>query len=201
MKYRINEKLENHTITNHSDKNLYVLDYKHYKHHYQKEKFEGKVVILNSPQVDWKSVHLANPYEIEVNFDGFEENSLPQDEAGKQNRQCECVLFSECDDDNHWVLFIETKYTSSSVNAFKKEHDYPRCMINQIIETVQFFRDKEIIPKGKRVSAIVSFPMLAEDFNSYFLQNYKIDEILLTHKIILRAKNSALIRSKKRIII
>ncbi len=198
MKSEINEKLEQHIITNHSDKNLYVADYKHFESHYGVKKYEGKVVILNSYQDDWKSVYLSNPNQIEICFDGFEDNALPSEVVGTQNSQCECVLFPDIYNDNSWILFIDTKYSSSFENAFRKENNYPHSMINQIIETVKYFRDKGIIADNKRVQAIVSFPNLAEEFNSYFFQGKEI-EILKEHKILIRATNSALIKSEKRI--
>ncbi len=198
MRLKISEKLEHHIITNHSDENLYVADYKHYENHYGLEKNEGKVVILNTFQDDWKSVHLSNENQVDICFDGFEDNALPSEAAGIQNSQCECVLFPNNFNANSWILFIETKYSASFENAFRKENNYPHSMTNQIIETVKYLREKDIIPAEKKVHAIVSFPNLAEEFNSYFFQGKEI-EILKEHKILIRATNSALIKSEKRI--
>lgn len=144
------------------------------------------------------AVHINNERKINVFFDGFDENALPTDEPGMYNRQCECVLFPEDFNEKYWVLFIETKYANDFRNAFKEEYDYPNSMVNQIIETVKYFREKQILEKDKIVSAIVSFPNLIQEFNSTIFQgNLSILDIYLEHKIRIRGTNYAEIMSKR----
>lgn len=199
MKLKINNILPEHTVSKHSDKDLYISDYKHFKNYYGYDKYDGKVVILNSKSNEWKSVYLSNQNQVDVNFDGFEENALPI-EKGLYNSQCECVLFPDNFKQNSWILFVETKYANNFENAFKEENDYPYGMTNQIIETVKYFREKRIIDYDRRVNAIVSFPNLVEEFNSYIFDGkISILDILKEHKILIRGTNNARIISEKRI--
>jgi hypothetical protein len=97
-------------------------------------------------------------------------------------------------------LFIETKYSTNLENAFRKENDYPNCMINQIIETVKYFRAKGVIAENRRVNAIVSFPNLIDEFNAtFFTGELSIEQILIDYKILIRATNSGIIKSEKRL--
>ena len=199
MKDKLEKALEDHTITIHSDNNLYVSDYKHYINHYGVPKYDGKVVILNFEPNDWKSIHIQNTNNTEVCFDGFEENALPL-AKGESNKQCECVLFPCNKRVDKWILFIETKYSDSFENAFREENNYPYSMTEQIIETVKYFRKKKIIQENKKVHAIVSFPKLVEEFNSYiFNGKISIEDIFVKHKIIIRGTKKAKIISDKRI--
>lgn len=145
------------------------------------------------------AVHIKNERKISVCFDGFDENALPTDEPGIYNSQCECVLFPEDYNGDYWVLFIEMKYANNLKAAFNEEYDYPNSMVTQVIKTVQYFRDRQILDENKRVSAIVSFPNLIEPFNStIFRGDLSIEDILLKHKIRIRGTNKAAILSEKR---
>ncbi|MBO6252127.1 MAG: hypothetical protein J6O49_00545, partial [Bacteroidaceae bacterium] len=115
-------------------------------------------------------------------------------------------LFPEGADQNEWVLFIETKYVENLENAQKKEYGYPQLMVTQIKKTVDFFRRKQILSQDKRVHAIVSYPTLEDGFESWcFPVKYddgtseSIEDILLNDKIHIRATNSAIIKSVKRL--
>jgi len=77
-------------------------------------------------------------------------------------------------------------------------NNYPNCMIEQIVATVLYFREKGIIPNDKKVNAIVSFPPLIDDFSAHFSRD-RIAEILTTYKINIRPTNKGRIISKKRI--
>ena len=191
MKTRIVSSLPLHSLTTHSCENLYIADYKNLN--------GGDVILLENEPNDIKCVHLSNPNQIIVCFDGFKDNALPIT-IGHQSQQCECVLFPERCAETDWVLFVETKYANDRVAAFREESNYPNGMVNQIIECVKYFRNKGIIDPTKKVHAIVSFPNLVEEFNSTIFQgDLSILDILLTHRIIIRGTNSAIIISEKRI--
>ena len=196
MKNRIIEILPEHILVQSNSKNIYIADYKNLN--------KGKVCLLENEPSDIKAVHLKNENEIAVLFDGFEENALPI-KKGTYSRQCECVIFPEVCNENDWVLFVETKYADNFVNAFRQENDYPNCMVEQILETVKFFRSKGILENGRRATAIVSFPNLIEEFNGTFFP-VRIDEkvvsaedILGEYNILIRATNSVQIKSPKRL--
>ncbi len=196
MKQLLINKLPNHSVSVHSAPHLFITDYKDLK-----DKFGRSDVAISYEKIDGiKSVYISNENGVEICFDGFPENALPLDEAGKQSKQCECVLFPDSATDNHWILFIETKYANYIHQAFKKENNYPHSMVNQVIETVKYFRDKKIIAPNKRVNAIVSFPNLIEEFNStIFRGDLSIEDILFKYKIKIRGTNSAQVKSVKNI--
>lgn len=185
----INKILPNHTITFSEANNIYIVDYKDLN--------IGDVELLEVEPSEIKYVYLENKIPIKIAFDGFKDNALPIS-VGNYNSQCECVIFPASDNENDWILFIEMKYANNLKAALSEKADYPNSMIEQIIETVNYFRIKEIIEPNRRVNAIVSFPNLIEEFSAYFFRD-KIDELLLEHKILIRATNSALIKSEKRI--
>lgn len=170
-------------------KDLYIVDYKHVHH---------GVVDLHEQIPDVNFVHISNINNVEVYFNGFLDSAL-EIELGNYSKQCECIIFSNPYSTNTWTLFIETKYVNSIENAFRESNKYPFSMVNQIIDTVKYFRDKNLIG-SETVNAIVSFPTLIGDFSaSFFTGDLSIEDILLNYKIRIRAINSALIISNKRI--
>lgn len=145
-------------------------------------------------------VFLDNAKEIEVYYAAFLDNAL-EIEAGNHSKQCECVLCPSDCTEPFWVLLVETKYANDLQAAFNKEYDYPNNMIDQIIQTVAFFRSKNILPPKKRVHAILSFPNLIQDFSESFRAKCDppIEQILLDHQILIRPTNKATIKTKKRL--
>lgn len=196
MKNRIQGRLPLHIISTHSTKELHITDYKD-----SMEIFGRSDVAVSESAVNGiHSVIITNDNDISICFDGFPENGLPLEAPGTQSKQCECVLFPDTLDDNHWILFIETKYANNFKNAFHSERNYPHSMINQVIETVQYFRNSGLIGLDKKVNALVSFPNLISEFSStLFRGDLSIEDIFINHKIKIRAKNSAEVISIKRI--
>jgi len=172
--------------------NLFIVDWKNTN--------GGKVEISGNKNNNINAVYLQNKKNIELFFDGFPENALP---ISKKSRckQCECVTFPFNCNEEEWVLFIETKYAQNENAARNSRFDYPCCMVKQIKETVKYFREKGIISDNKIVHAIISFPNLVDNFNSWVFpitQNDKeesILDILINDKIIIRATNKAKIES------
>lgn len=200
MKDKIEAILPNHTLIFSESPDLYIVDYTDMK--------KGGVELLGYKPDDINAVYLKNKPEgnpqdkrpIAIYFDGFKDNALPI-RKGHYNSQCECIVFPASCKDTDWILFVETKYANNMALAFKKELGYPRKMVNQIIETVKYFRDKGIIATNRKVHAIVSFPNLIAAFNSFVFteEGQSETDIFLNHKIIVRATNSATIISEKRI--
>ncbi|MDQ3191766.1 MAG: hypothetical protein M3Q58_09240 [Bacteroidota bacterium] len=191
MKNSIKLKLPKHTVIESESKNIYIVDYANLNN--------GPVVLLDTEPQEVNYVFIRNDNKVSVCFDGFEKNALVIN-AGNHSLQCECVLFPSTCDDSDWVLFIETKYTNDIKSAFKEENNYPKCMIDQIVDTVSFFRKNGILKEKRRATAIVSFPNLIEEFNSTFFSGEITElDILKAHNILIRATNSAKIISQKRI--
>jgi len=196
MKEKIREILPLHKLSFHLSKDLYITDYKDMRETFNRSDVEMSKV----KPVGINCVSIKNENEIIICFDGFSENALPLEKEGEQNKQCECVLFPESCIDDYWILFVETKYANNLKAAFDNERDYPHCMVNQIISTVKYFRDKKILDKNKRVNAIVSFPNLIEEFNStLFKGDLSVEDILFEYKIKIRGTNSAEVKSEKRL--
>ena len=162
---------------------------------------KGGKVEISDTENDLGCVILHNPNGIEVVFMGFKDNALKVDTESGQVKQCECVLFPATLNDTDWVLFVETKYTRSLQLAVDVGIDSPNTMISQILSTVSYFRDKNILPIDKRVHAIVAFPKLLEDFSEAFFLRSKLtrEQILREFQVLLRATNEATIVSGKRI--
>ncbi|KAA6316293.1 hypothetical protein EZS27_033377 [termite gut metagenome] len=160
------------------------------------------VEVANSLSI--KSVCLHNDKAIPIVFDGFGENAL-EEKKGHYCCQCECMLFPD-NGSEHWILLIETKYAGDETLAFRKESNYPNCMVEQIIATVDYFRRKNIIENKQKIHAIVSFPMVESDFHDRINavlqesnETLSIEEIKEQHNIIIRGCNEATIISEKRI--
>jgi hypothetical protein len=190
MLEKINELLPTHNLVSEDSLELFVIDYTHIN--------GGNVEILNlRPNVDY--VFIENTNRVPIYFDGFDHNAL-EISPGSYSKQCECLIFPQENLETNWILAIETKYVNNLANAFRENNDYPNCMITQIIDTVSYFRDKGIIGPNRRVNAIVSFPTLIEDFSAtFFTGEMSIEDILIEHKIKIRATNTAQIISPKRI--
>lgn len=189
MLNKIRTQLSKTIIKKENASELFVVDDTH---------FGGKVQIYTEePEIEF--VQLINKNRIAVNFVGFLDNAL-EIEVGKYGKQTECLIFPEAENINDWILTIETKYSDSIENAFRKSNDYPNITVEKIIRTVEFLRTKDLIPENKRVYAIVSFPKLIQDFGaSFFVGKHDVIDILLKHKILIRATNKAEIISEKRI--
>lgn len=188
MKSNLEAHLAQQQILGSSCENLYVVDYKDLNN--------GDVELLEKEPRDIKAVHLRNVNNIQIYFAGFKDNIL-----GTGNQQCECVIFPQTCEEKDWVLFVECKYAKSKEKAKDKERDYARKMINQIIATVDYFRINGIMSNKRKAHAIVSFPNL-ENFNAFvFSAVYplSIEDVLEQHNIIIRATNSAIIKSEKMI--
>ncbi len=198
MKSKIETQLpkDKHNLCEISFEKIYVADWKN------TDNTRGVEVSEEHPTIG--CVCISNENKISIIFDGFGENALPV-KKGTQCKQCECVLFPSSND-NHWILFIETKYAEDTVLAFRKESDYPYCMVSQIIDTIAYFRSKSIIEINRNVHAIVSFPNLKENYHEVFfaaLQESElpisVEDIRLKHKITIRACNTATVISEKRL--
>lgn len=191
MKDRIEKKLPDHTIIESEATNIYIVDYKKLNN--------GDVVLLENEPDDIKYVHLENGNKVSFYFDGFKDNALVI-KTGEYSQQCECVLFPTDCNETDWVLFIECKYSYDLKTASDVKNGYPQKMISQIVDTVSFFRSKGILEAKRRATAIVSFPNLMEEFNSTFFSGEFTElDILKEHNILIRATNSAIIKSQKRI--
>jgi hypothetical protein len=116
------------------------------------------------------------------------------DEQNKEISHCECVLSPTESSHNTWVLFVEIKDCKpknvSKHIAYAKE---------QIVRTVQLFRDKSILEMDKKVHAVISFPRNKTDFYHKIPQQENRD-FIKQHKIIMRATNTLSIKNGTNIV-
>ena len=166
---------------------LYVVD--------RAESEDGEVEIMDKEDDSIKAVCLENENNIPIT------NKL-------YSKQCECAILPREADTEEWLLFIETKYATDLARAQKAEADYPNRMVEQIKATVQYFRSKGIIDPEKVVHAIISFPNLVNEFNSWVFPLIHKDgteesvlDIRLNDKIIIRATNHAKIVNEKTLLL
>ena len=188
-----------HSFTHIYNPNLYVVDWANAN--------GGNVEISGAQYNTINAVHIENNPNISIFFDGFKKNALPIT-RNTYSKQCECVLFPIHCNTKEWVLFVETKYAADLQRAQKKEANYPYCMVKQIKETVKYFRDNGIISQDKVVHAIISFPNLIQEFNSWAFpikhedgMEESILDIRINDKILIRATNHAQIVDDKSILL
>lgn len=190
---------DKHTFHEVSYSEIHIVDWKKYDN-------SRGIEVFDEQQIDINSVRLINNSRLAIVVDAFSENALPIS-RGEQASQCECIIFPASYRDNAWTLVIETKYADDEEAAFKIRKDdenYPEKMISQIISTVEYFREKNIIDKNRVVHAIISFPNLIEDFNSQLFsyvenEEWNADNLLLYKKIRIKGCNAAVIKSIKRL--
>jgi hypothetical protein len=172
--------------------NIYIIDYKNIN--------GGEVEVLEN-EPEHNCIHLSNDKNVEVYYVSFKENALRVNTPEGQFKQCECVLFPTALNADDWILFIETKYANNFQSAFFGNIDHPNTSIKQIISTVEYFRENNILAKDKKVFAMVSFPKLIDAFSEAFFTRSEltIEEISINHKILLRPTNSGIIKSSSRL--
>lgn len=161
------------------------------------------VEVFPSPPAGLRAVRVDNERGVELLFDGFGKNALPFTRS-TYSKQCECVLFPVGCDREEWVLFVETKYARDLAAAQKPEANYPCRMVEQIKATVAYFRSRGILAADKVVRAIVSFPNLVQEFDSWVFPVRHPDgtletvmDILRNDRILIRATNRVTIRSDR----
>ena len=192
MKTRINDSIQQHQVYPCSYTSIHIVDWKKFTS--ENLKVHDRVPVNPNTGKLIHSVCLRNDSAMSILVDAFGENAL-QYSKKKKARQCECVNYKDTD----WVLFVEMKYAENEIAAFRKENDYPNNMIEQIKQTVQFFKDKCILPQEKEVYAIVSFPNLLSAFNSTIFSIDAINDFYLDYGIIIRGTNNAEIISSDNI--
>ena len=117
------------------------------------------------------------------------------DEQGREPENCEGVFYLSDSTDKTWILFFEIKdcNVENIPNYFKKSK-------NQIISTVQIFRNKKIISEKKRVYANISFPREGKtEFFNQLIKPREIKEFIDNHNIIIRGTNHLKIKNSTKI--
>ncbi len=162
-------------------------------------KVHDSLPIIN-PQTnkEVKGAVIRNGSRLKIQIDAFGESALNYTRKHRA-KQCECVLYPCGADREEWLLFIETKYANTIFAATNPKNKYPETAIEQIKQTVDFFRTKGFIGIDKVVNAIISFPNLAEQFEGFILDMETVMDMRRDNKIIIRATNYARVINDKEI--
>jgi hypothetical protein len=183
-----------HEIGEITSETIYVVDWTETDRHRDVE------IVGKSPSI--KSVCIHNHPKVPVYFDAFQDNALPV-KKGICSPQCECMIWPTTEK-NCWILFVETKYAKNRKAALREDSDYPPKMVNQVLETVRYFRDRGMIDSKQTVHAIVSFPALEDNFHDELFDRlqgtqWSVECMKREYNIIVRGCNGAVIDSEKRI--
>lgn len=188
MKTRIDTHVKTHIVYTCTYKEIHIVDWKKFTN--ENLKVHSCMPLHPETGEVVRSVCLENENEVEILVDAFGENALEYSKK-RRSKQCECVIYPSICENTNWVLFVEMKYAEDEVAAFREDNNYPEKMIEQIKQTVHFFRDKQIISLEKEVYAIVSFPNLISAFNSFLFNHEDIENLYLDEGIIIRGTNRA----------
>lgn len=197
MKSRISVLTPSHSFQTSNGLDLYFADYTDI------DKASGTIpnrgaMFSDVEFVDISSVHLHNRNTKLICFDKFPDYAFPKVKGG-YHFQCECSMFPDRCHNDDWILFIETKYAKTTSAAKNPSNAYLKKALIQIVRTVSEYRKKGVIPTGKPVYGIVSFPILTDQFNELLFQTKQdwVDRIKQKHNILIRGINSATIRSEE----
>lgn len=131
---------------------IYLADFTERTNSERKVEFHHTIPQVPSSDKDMDCLILENPSQLSVVCNIFNDNQF-KDENAKDLPHCECVLFPESKQNNAGVAFVEIKDCKS-----KNISTYKAKVKDQIISTVQIFRNKGIIERLQRVYGIISFP-------------------------------------------
>lgn len=108
-------------------------------------------------------LQLYNKQRMVVDFNIFDDHQF-KNEVNKDIEHCECCLFPTDNNDKSWLAFIEIKDCKpKNISVFKEKTK------NQIISTVNLFRQNDIIA-GHKIYGIISMPRRNKvSFNDYIL--------------------------------
>lgn len=143
-----------HIINTIEEDVIYIADYT--------KKNNGKVKVCGSQLTDIEVVTLDNKAKkIKLHYDAFLPGAFKKNNS-QTLQQCECVIFPCSMNEDDWILFVETKYTT-------KEYSDPTFplvkAICQIGETALLFKKREVISNTKEVTGIIAFPELMSPFS------------------------------------
>ena len=134
-----------------------------------------------------------NPKTLTIEFNVFDDNQF-KDEEGRDIQHCECCLFPTANDDTSWLAFVEIKDCKPRNIA-----DYKEKVKEQIISTVQLFRNAKIVAKRQKIYGIISFLRKKKtDFNETIFTNYaEYKEFYAKHRIHFYPTNTVQIKNEK----
>ena len=134
-----------------------------------------------------------NPKTLTIEFNVFDDNQF-KDEEGRDIQHCECCLFPTANNDIPWLAFVEIKDCKPKNIVYYKEK-----VKEQIISTVQFFRNAQITIGRQKIYGIISFPRKKKtSFNETIFSDYAEYKKLYTeYRIHFYPTNTVQIKNEK----
>lgn len=191
MRSKINQVFnsERFAYSSNNSPKIFVVDYT------ERTASARSVEVHSTKPNDIDALIIKNPTEINISTSIF----MPQcfiDENGKEPKQCECVMNPANSQPDTWILFIEIKDCKPS-NA----SNYHKECKEKILENVQLFRDKNIIPVDKIVYAVVSFPRKEKtNYHNQFIKPPEQKQMRDKYKIMIKGTNEITVKNDRTII-
>ena len=121
---------------------------------------------------EFAALLLENPDQTLIDLVAFEDNAF-EVKKGNPEKQCECTLYPVASDFSSWLLFVELKYAKNEFNI--QREGWHKKAVEQIRSTVNFLRLRGAIVGGRKMNAIISFPLISA--YSSWLADYVRNEL------------------------
>lgn len=193
LKNRIMEAYPQTVIGESDAEILYVADFTERTRSERGIEIHGSLPLTPSSDKDMDCFMLWNPKGMNVQYNIFDDHQFKTMD-GRDVQHCECCLFPETGADDAWVTFLEIKDCKRSNIARYKEKAK-----EQIISSVNLFREKNIIPAVQKVYGVVSFPRKGKlTFNQTIFEDYsEYKSLYKKHKIHFYATNEVVIENER----
>lgn len=185
MKERLTETFDNKIDWQETNESvIYIVDYT------ERTKSAQAVELHNRKPDNIDVLKIYNPNALYVSCGIFGKQALI-DASGKDMKHCECVLFPSATAHDTWVLFVEIKDCKA-----KNISEFFADAKKQIITTVEYFREQNLISLNKRVHAVISFPRKNKStFHNQLVKTNERKYFFDKHRIILKGTNTITIKS------
>lgn len=151
MKNKIQRIYPQSIFCNSNAPQLYLADFTERTQSTRKVEFHETVPQIPNEGNVMDCLIIKNTAQLSVVCNIFNDNQF-KDGNGNDLPHCECALFPEGNQEDSWFAFVEIKDCKS-----KNISVYKRKVKEQIISTVQIFKDKHIVDK-QHIYGIISFP-------------------------------------------
>jgi hypothetical protein len=170
-----------------SDSKIYVTDYTN------RTNSERDIAVFNTNPDNMDVLVLKNDTRLNITASIFGKQCF-MDAQNNEIRHCECVLYPTITNSNTWILFVEIKDCKP-----KNIASYIKSAKEQIIRTVELFRELNLLEKQKKVHAVITFPQKKTNFYHHIIAPSESQKFLHQHKIIIRATNILSIKNDRSI--
>ena len=196
MKYRI-EHAYPHAMANvcHAG-TLYVADFTERTQSVRGVEIHETAPLTPDSAKDMDCFVMQNPKGIGIQYNIFDGSQF-KDAEGKEVQHCECCLFPETETDGAWVVFLEIKDCKP-----KNISEHKDKAKEQIVSSVNWFRNKGVVVSGQNIYGILSFPRKGKlAFNQTIFEDHtEYKRLYKQHKIHFYATNEVSAKNEKSVI-